>query len=385
MTATLQVKKERPNYYVVLDYRSSDGTRKRKWIATDIPTIGNNKRKAEQRRKEILSEYEQLDVEEMHLSKDILFTDFMREWMENQRASIATTTFDGYCSVVYRQIIPFFEPKKLKLRDMTSLHVQQYIRFKLKTVSTNTVKKHLANLSKCFSSAVRQHLIHHSPMLGIEPLKQVRYVGAKFYDETEIERLLEVFKGDILEPVILFAVYYGMRRSEILGLKWSAIHFKDKTFTISHTVVQSDGELHKMNSTKNRSSFRTLPLSNTIIETLKRLKEQQTFHRTLQPNDYANDEGYVFVREDGRLLLPDFVSHRFRRLLKQNGLPIVRFHDLRHSAASYLLHLGFNLKEIQVWLGHSDFSTTANTYAHLDMSAKREIAERLNEKFTAFG
>lgn len=145
MNATVQIKKDRPYYYVVLDYRDDLGNRKKKWITTDIPIKGNNKRKAEERRKDVLTEYEQKNID---LSKEVLFTVFIKHWLENLRPSIENVTYDTYRLIIYNQIVPFFEPKKLRVKEITPLHIQQYINFKLKSASPNTVRKHLWNLSK---------------------------------------------------------------------------------------------------------------------------------------------------------------------------------------------------------------------------------------------
>jgi len=112
-------------------------------------------------------------------------------------------------------------------------------------------------------------------------------------------------------------------------------------------------------------------------------REEQEQHKLLQPNDYQ-DEGYVCTQMDGSLIKPDFVSQHFKIFLKNAGLPEIRFHDLRHSSASYLLYLGFSLKEIQSWLRHRDIQTTMNVYTHVDLAAKRHIADSLDEKFNKF-
>jgi len=381
MTATIQTKANRPNYYILLRYKDETTDKKvQKWISTDIPIKGNNKRKAEDRRKEILAEYEQTKID---LSKDVLFTVFIKEWLENLRPSIEKVTYDTYRLIIHNQVIPYFEPKKLKVKDITPIHIQKYISFKLKTASPNTVIKHLWNLSKCLDSAAKQKLIEYNPVKLVDKPKKIKYTGAKFYNETQIDNLLNASKGDIIENIILLAIFYGLRRSEILGLKWNAVNVEDETFTIRHTVVRVDKELHKEDSTKNKSSYRTLPMVNIIIDMFKRIKEQQEANKLLQPNDYI-DEGYIFTHTDGRLISPNYVTKHFNRLLKKHNLNLIRFHDLRHSTASYLLHLGFSLKDIQVWLGHGDIGTTANFYLHLSMEAKRNIANTLNQKFQQF-
>lgn len=378
MTGTLCEKPNRPNYYIVISYKDAQtGRWKKKWIATDIPIKGNNKREANLKLQETLTEYRQ---QRLTMGKEIFFTDFLREWLENTRSTITAVTYNTYKLVIYNQILPYFEPKKLKIKDVTPMHIQQYINYKLKSVSPNTVRKHLFNISKAMDSALKQNLIPFNPVKRIEMPKKIKFTGAKFYDEKQIAALLEAAKGDPLDHIIHFALFYGLRRSEVMGLKWDAVDFENKTISIKHTVVQHGTKLHKNNNTKNISSFRTLPLAEKMKEILLDIKKQQEKYKQLQPNDYI-EENYIFTYPNGKLISPNYVTRHFKLLLEKNGLPIIRFHDLRHSSASYLLNLGFNLKQIQYWLGHGDISTTMNIYAHLDISSKREIADILNHNF----
>ena len=160
MTGTVQIKKNRPNYYIVLDYTDSTGKRKRPWITTDIPVKGNNKRLANAKLKEVLSEYENKQID---LSKDILFTNFITQWLENLRHSISLSTYDCYRATLKKHIIPYFAPKKIRIKDLTPLHIQQYINYMMKIISPNTIIKHIANISKCLDSAVRQNIIAFNP------------------------------------------------------------------------------------------------------------------------------------------------------------------------------------------------------------------------------
>jgi integrase len=207
MTANVQIKKNRPNYYVVLDYRDESGGRKKKWVSTDIPVKGNHKREAEEKRKEVLREYEEGEQQGIDLGKDFLFVDFMKEWLEMLKHSIVPRTYDGYMLILNTHIIPYFKPKCLKVKDVSPLHIQQYVNFKLETLSPNTVRKHLANISKCLDSAVRQNNIAFNPVKRIDLPRKVRYIGAKHYNERQIEQLLEYSKGDPLEIVILLKLF----------------------------------------------------------------------------------------------------------------------------------------------------------------------------------
>jgi integrase len=384
MTATVNIKKDRPNYFILVRYKDeATGKERQRWITTDIPVKGNNKRKVEERRKEILAEYEEKGERNIDLSRDILFTVFIDEWLNNIKSSIAPTTFKSYEFVINTHIKPFFEPKKLKVKELTSLHIEQYKTVKLNTVSPNTVIKHLRNISGCLENAVEHRLIPFNPCKLVKLPKKIKFTGAKQYNEGQIEQLLECSKNDPLEIVIMLTVFYGLRRSEVLGIKWGAVDFDNKTIAINHTVTLFGNEVFKTNATKNDSSNSVVPMPNIIINRLERWRAQQDEARRLQPNDYI-DEGYICTQYDGSLIKPDYVSSHFKLLLEKNGMPHIRFHDLRHSSAGYLKYLKFDLKDIQIWLRHKDIQTTLNLYMNLDMTAKTNIAENLNERFAQF-
>ena len=175
---------------------------------------------------------------------------------------------------------------------------------------------------------------------------------ATFYNKDELNKLLEVFKDDRMELCVHIAVYYGLRRSEILGLKWDSIDFENKTITIRHTVNEAriDGKctLVMADTTKTKSSFRTLPLVAPFEEMLHKIKKEQEENKRLCGNCYCQDYiGYVYVNEIGEIIKPGFLTSHFASVLKANNMPRIRFHDLRHTCASLLFAQGVSLKEIQ--------------------------------------
>ena len=162
-------------------------------------------------------------------------------------------------------------------------------------------------------------------------------------------------------------------------MRWSAIDFDNNVFYVNHTVTTPniDGKktIVAKDRAKSKSSLRALPLNEDLKDRLLEIKKQQEMYQKKFKRSYdRNWLDYVMVDELGGLILPDYITPAWKRLLEKNNMRVIRFHDLRHTCASLLLnkgkHDGITLKDIQVWLGHSDFSTTANTYSHLDATSK---------------
>lgn len=199
-----------------------------------------------------------------------------------------------------------------------------------------------------------------------------------YYNKAQLNELLVAIKDTPIKLPVFLALYYGLRRSEALGIKWDAVDFENKTIIIRHTISQTkvDGKLQIVaeDKTKNQSSYRTLPLIPEIEEILLEEKANQEYNKKVFKKSYLNDNGYVCVNADGSILKPDYVSHKFNQILKDNNLKSIRFHDLRHSCASLLLSNKVSMKDIQIWLGHSSYNTTANIYTHVDVESKQNSA-----------
>ena len=366
------------HYYAVLNYTDSLGKRKTKWISTGL-TVKGNKKRAEAI---LMDARRNFNPEEPNIMNgDILFADYMEQWLEIIKSSVAVPTFASYSTTVKRIVAPYFREKEVTLKNLTAKDIQEFYIKELQRVSASSVIHYHANIHKALKYAVKIDLIDVNPADKVERPKKDRYVGS-FYDADEVNALFNAAKGTKLELPVLFGAFYGLRRSEAIGLKWDAIDFEQNTITIRHTVTSCDLDgkriLVAADTTKTKSSMRTLPLVPFMRERLLALREEQKENRRLCGRSYIKEYiGYVCVNEIGDLIKPHYVTESFPKLLKANGLRHIRYHDLRHSCASLLLANGVPMKQIQEWLGHSDFSTTANIYAHLDYSSKLTSADAM--------
>ena len=365
-------------YYAVLNYTDSLGKRKTKWISTGL-TVKGNKKRAEAI---LMDARRNFNPEEPKvMNGDILFADYMEKWLDIIKSSVAVPTFASYSTTVKKIVAPYFREKEVTLKNLTAKDIQEFYLSELERVSPSSVIHYHANIHKALKYAVKIDLIDVNPADKVERPKKDRYVGS-FYDADEVNALFEASKGSKLELPILFGAFYGLRRSEAIGLKWDAIDFDQNTITIRHTVTSCDLDgkrvLVASDTTKTKSSMRTLPLVPFMRERLLTLKEEQQENRRLCGRSYIKEYlEYVCVNEIGDLIKPHYVTESFPKLLKTNGMRQIRYHDLRHSCASLLLANGVPMKQIQEWLGHSDFSTTANIYAHLDYSSKLTSADAM--------
>ena len=185
-------------------------------------------------------------------------------------------------------------------------------------------------LNQTLKLAQRDGLIQTNPADLVVMPHAAQFTGT-FYTEAQMRDLLTAVKNERLYPIIYVTALYGLRRSEVLGLKWDSINFAMQTLTIRHTVARVTKVVEK-NKTKNASSFRSFPLTDDAVRLFKILLQQEQYYRNHFGKDYiAND--YVFTWEDGHPYSPDYVSHTFHKLLKKYDLPHIRFHDLRQHAA----------------------------------------------------
>ena len=366
-------------YYAVLNYRNAGGQRKTKWISLGLPEKGN-KRKAEAELARLRAEFEP-PKEVGDLSSDMLFADYLLEWLEIAKGRLAVATYSSYAAMIKRPVRPYFRQRNLTLRELEARHLQMFYSEMLRKVKPNTVIHYHAIIHSALKYAVKTDMLVQNVADKVDRPKKNSFQPV-FLSAEEMQKMFEALRGTKLELPVLVAAFYGFRRGEVLGLKWDAIDFERGTISVIRTVttITVDGKQTEIEqqSAKTKSSLRTLPLIGSFREYFMQVKEAQELNKQICGNCYNHEyDGFVFVDELGERMRANYLTSAFPKFLEDHGLRRMRFHDLRHSCASLLLANGVPLKHIQEWLGRSDFTTTANIYAHLDYKSKITSAQAM--------
>lgn len=389
MTGSVQQKNG--TYYAILQYKNKQQQKKYKWIPTGLEIKGN-KLKAKAMIPEFIETYQHLEYKEADDSK-ILFADAIKQWLVRKKNrlegdKLARSTYESQTIYVNKHIIPYFEKLNLYIDDVTPKHILDYYDYKFNGgrcdkksggLNVQSIKKHSMVFKQVFTDALIAEQITRNPASAVPLPKQEQTMKAVFLTGEEANRLLQAFTGNQLQAMVYVTLYYGLRRSEALGLKWSAVNFEEGKITIDHTVVKNLTVEYK-DKTKTKTSMGDFPLLEDVKEVLLRVKAEQTENRKTFGNTYYESD-YVFVWKNGNLYKPDYITRTFMRVLAKHRLPPMRFHDLRHSTASILHDKGWSLKDIQDWLRHADIETTGNIYTHISNQRKQASAKDLNKTF----
>ena len=388
MTASIQEKNGW--LYVVVCYTDELGDKKYKWINTKLKRKGNMRRAKEMIPTIIAQQQAELDnkINKLDRRKNpdkawandakLPFSQYLKKYVESIKDRLSPQVYYNYSDHYMKVFEEYFDKKKLRLIDIDSDEIMNFYAFLrargLKEVSI----KHYSNVVRpAITMAYKRRIIPDNPYDFVPPLHREKPI-INFYNKEESEQLLEAIKGHPLELAIKIALYYGLRKSELIGLRWSSIDFNHNMLTINHKIIKYAKEIYASNKLKTSSSYRTLPLIPSIKHDLLCHKAEIKRNREYYGMSYITAyEDYVFVNQYGKLINPDYLQKQFKKLIKEKGLKPIRFHDLRHSCASMMLAEGVSIKQIQEWLGHSNFNTTADIYSHLDTRAKLQSADTL--------
>ena len=353
---------------MIIVYYDEMRKRKERSFTTHLKLKGN-KRKAEEmlyeKRRQFTAE---LDIHRN--AKGVYVDTYLEHWLELIQPTVSPTTFKAYSLIVRNSICPYFKKMDLPICDLESKHIVAYYDSLLKRgLSTTTVRRHHANIHKALRRAVIDGLLLENPASRVIPPKAAPYTAA-FYNKAECQQLLSSIQGTDIELPVSLTLLLGLRRSEVLGLKWEAFDFDCHTVHINHTVNEITGGIVARDVTKRKSSHRTLPLSPAVEQLLL---------------PYRKESGYVCLNAYNELIKPSRLTSKFKALLRANNLRAIRFHDLRHTCAALLIAARMPLIDVSRWLGHSSIAITADLYGHLEFASKEQCAAILEDSIFTKG
>lgn len=404
MTGSLQIKNG--YYYAVLNFYTVQGKRKLTWIKTGYAVSKNTKRKAKEKLNQLIALYSGREI--VDESKNLTVPELAWKWLESVEPTIVESTYDSYYSNILH-IEQFFGSgpyKGLCVDQLTCSIIEEFYLFLLKEgrlvhrkgdkstgLSRKFVLEVAKNLNRILDYASKRKVqfvnLDENPnpakLVRVpkkpEPCKEYAYLDEK--GDTEV--FLNAIKGHILEPYFIITLFYGLRRSEALGLKWSAVNLNKRTLVIKHTVVKNRRLIEK-DLTKNTESHREYPITEFIYQILTQLQQKQREYKRLLGADYYESD-YVFTWNNGKPFSPDYPTKTFKKIVtKTEGLDNrLRLHDLRASCVTMLAQQGYNLKEIQKWVGHAENSdVTMKAYMRVKDTTKVDIGKSLNGSFNTF-
>ena len=289
---------------------------------------------------------------------------YFEEWLSSVEPTLQKSTYEGLTIYINKHFLPEFG--SLTLEQITPKVIQTYLNKKTISgrldnksggLSPVTLKKHLSILRQAFGDAVLNEYIHNNPARYCK-IKRVDTLSKRTYFLTldEAKSLLHKISDTTYKAVFLITLYYGLRRSELLGLKWDAVNYDKNTLTIQHTVVKNL-TIERKDSTKTATSCRTFQLLPEVKEVLQQVPKTDI---------------YIFP------IRPDTLTRSFQKQIRKAGWEKMRFHDIRHSTASILFEIGWSIEDIKNWLGHADIETTSSIYLHYQAKRKVMLAENLH-------
>ena len=362
MKVTGSLQEKRGIYQMMLRVEESPGRMKQRMKSTGIRAQGKNQRETRANKlaaDRMLAEYIS-EIQNGSPTSDKLLLEAIEIWLEKKRKTLRTDTYESYLCTYEAHLKPYFAKRPLKFTEVSPKDLAKYVDDKLSQgKSANTIRKHLVIFNGVFKDALRLGEIQTNPCQFVTVKDDRESFSGTAYTPETAKKLIQAVSGDPIESAVYLGLYLGLRRSEVAGLRWKDIDFDGDLVHICNTVVRYT-TISEQEKTKNPASKRTLCLP----EGLKRY---------LLSLDRGKPDDHICK------LAPDYISHRFHKVLERSGLPIIRFHDLRHTAGSMLINEGQGILQVQNFLGHKKASTTLDIYSHIYLEGKKATASKLDE------
>lgn len=319
-----------------------------------------------------------LTYEKAHLT----LKDFMERYLASSKSSLRPKTWHQYSQIARDHILP--ELGKRKLVDLHPDLVQTlYDKLLMAGIGVRTVRLTHSVLRRCLNQAVKLGIIQSNPTAAASPPK-AEHKEMKFFNEAQAQQLIitAMAKEDRYTALYQLALTTGMRQGELLGLQWKDINWDRKTIHIQRQLARVPGGALGFSQLKTKSSVRTISLGTATISILKEHHRQQ-FHEVEQMGARWQEFDLVFPTSSGTPTNHSNIYYRsYKPLLKDAGLPQIRFHDLRHTAASLMLNHGVPILIVSKRLGHAQPSITLDVYGHIMPNMQEEAASIMDDIIT---
>lgn len=322
---------------------------------------------------------------------ELTFNEYLWEWLERKKSRVVFKTFEGYKTII-RRIDKYFLKKNILLEELTVRDLQQFYDYcnKILKISNNTIIKEHKLIKSALECARKEELISKNPADYIDSFKK-EDTEKIYLKEKNMEDILKAIGDNKISTPSFLASKYGLRRGEAVGLRWSDIDFDNNTITVCNSVVDIENndknaknkkkQVNRL-KLKTKASFRVLPLLMEVKDYLLNLRKQQKENRERFKTSYNTEYlDNICVDQLGNLVKLDYVTKKFKKIVTKLNYEKVTFHTLRHSVATLLHKHGFSVKIIQYWLGHSNISTTLDTYTHLSLEDLSDVANTFNNLY----
>jgi len=306
--------------------------------------------------------------------------EFLERWIKDYQHNLSPRGFERYAGIISKHLIPSLG--NIVLTQLRPEHLQNHYSTKLKDgLSSKTVNFHHSVLHVVLETALKWGLIARNPADAVDP-PRVRRKDMQIWDEEEIARFLEIAKNSSHYELYYLALFTGMRRSELLALRWIDVDFIYCQIYVNRSIHRLRDGNYIYTEPKPEKSRRTIALSPSVILLLKEYKEQQVIEHAMLGVPLSDNDDLIFCRLDGSPLRPNTVTHAWNVLAAQAGLKVIRFHDARHTHASLMLKAGTHPKIVQERLGHSSIGMTLDTYSHVAPGLQEAAANKFDSMVT---
>ena len=314
----------------------------------------------------------------------ITFKDFCPKYLELKKTVLSPNSYAFYETIINTELIPKFG--KMKLREIKTYHIQEFIQY-LTTekkhrngeaggISPSTVRRYATVLRSILSLAYQLEYTDNDAGASKRIIfPKVETCEVEVYTEEEVRVILSALDAEPINirALVELAIFTGMRRGEIVGLKWADIDFENQSLSIKRSIYKPKDGKALEKEPKSKSSIRTISLPEHLIKTLLEYKLHQDRHISFMGEAW-NKLDYVFTEEDGLVMNPQTPTRQFSNFLKRHNIRHLKFHGLRHTSATMLLANGCDIKTVSSRLGHADLETTG-IYLHALESTDRKAAK----------